>query len=77
MTDVFTPEKRSAVMRRVKGRDTAPELKVIGVRSRGAEAVLHGASFAFALAYALELAAQTGRVVSRHGPVAARASRGH
>lgn len=28
MTDVFTPEKRSAVMRRVKGRDTAPELKI-------------------------------------------------
>ncbi|HYC74353.1 very short patch repair endonuclease [Brevundimonas sp.] len=28
MTDVFTPEKRSAVMRRVKGRDTAPELAV-------------------------------------------------
>jgi DNA mismatch endonuclease (patch repair protein) len=28
MTDVFTPEKRSAVMRRVKGRDTGPELKV-------------------------------------------------
>ena len=28
MTDVFTPEQRSAVMRRVKGRDTAPELKV-------------------------------------------------
>ena len=27
-TDVFTPEKRSAVMRRVKARDTAPELKV-------------------------------------------------
>jgi DNA mismatch endonuclease (patch repair protein) len=27
-TDVFTPEKRSAVMRRVKGRDTSPELKV-------------------------------------------------
>lgn len=26
--DVFTPEKRSAVMRRVKGRDTAPELAV-------------------------------------------------
>jgi DNA mismatch endonuclease (patch repair protein) len=26
--DVFTPEQRSAVMRRVKGRDTAPELKV-------------------------------------------------
>ena len=25
-TDVFTPEKRSAVMRRVKGRDTTPEL---------------------------------------------------
>ena len=28
MTDVFSPEKRSAVMRRVKGKDTAPELKV-------------------------------------------------
>jgi DNA mismatch endonuclease (patch repair protein) len=28
MTDVFTPAERSAVMRRVKGRDTAPELKV-------------------------------------------------
>ncbi len=28
MSDVFTPEKRSAVMRRVKGRDTAPEMKV-------------------------------------------------
>jgi DNA mismatch endonuclease, patch repair protein len=28
LTDVFDPEKRSAVMRRVKGRDTTPELKV-------------------------------------------------
>ncbi len=28
MTDVFSPEKRSSVMRRVKGKDTAPELKV-------------------------------------------------
>src|SRR5215469_15232064 len=28
MTDVFSPEKRSAVMRRVKARDTTPELKV-------------------------------------------------
>ncbi|HRL05256.1 MAG TPA: very short patch repair endonuclease [Brevundimonas diminuta] len=28
MGDVFTPEKRSAVMRRVKGRDTTPEMKV-------------------------------------------------
>ena len=27
-TDVFTPEKRSAVMRAVKGRDTTPELAV-------------------------------------------------
>jgi DNA mismatch endonuclease (patch repair protein) len=27
-TDVFTPEKRSAVMARVKGRDTKPELKL-------------------------------------------------
>jgi len=28
MTDVFDPEKRSAVMRAVKSRDTAPELAV-------------------------------------------------
>ena len=28
MIDVFTPEKRSAVMRRVKGKDTGPELAV-------------------------------------------------
>lgn len=28
MTDVYPAEKRSAVMRRVKGRDTTPELKV-------------------------------------------------
>nr|WP_314433275.1 very short patch repair endonuclease [uncultured Brevundimonas sp.] len=28
MTDVFSVEKRSAVMRRIKGRDTAPELAV-------------------------------------------------
>lgn len=28
MTDVFTPEKRSAVMRRVTGRDTGPERRV-------------------------------------------------
>ncbi|WP_307366003.1 very short patch repair endonuclease [Brevundimonas sp. SORGH_AS_0993] len=27
-TDVFSPEQRSAVMRRVKGRDTSPELAV-------------------------------------------------
>ncbi len=40
MTDVFTPEKRSAVMAKVKGRGTKPELKVrraltaLGVRYR-------------------------------------------
>lgn len=28
MSDVFTPERRSAVMRRVRGRDTAPEMRV-------------------------------------------------
>jgi DNA mismatch endonuclease (patch repair protein) len=28
MTDVFSPEKRSSVMRRVKSTDTSPELKV-------------------------------------------------
>lgn len=30
-TDVFTPEKRSAVMRSVRSRDTAPELAVRGL----------------------------------------------
>jgi threonine dehydratase len=39
---------------------TTPELKVLGVRSRGAEAVLHGESFPFALAYALQLAETSG-----------------
>ncbi len=40
MTDVYPPEKRSAVMRRVKGRNTQPELRVrkvltaLGVRYR-------------------------------------------
>lgn len=40
MTDVFSTEKRSAVMRQVKGRGTTPELKVrkaltaLGVRYR-------------------------------------------
>jgi len=47
-TDVFAPEKRSAVMRRVKGRDTAPELRVrrllwsLGARYRLARADLPG-----------------------------------
>ncbi|WP_322616984.1 threonine ammonia-lyase, biosynthetic [Pseudomonas sp. BIC9C] len=40
---------------------TTPQLKVIGVRSRGADAVLQGESFPFALAYALDLAGETGR----------------
>lgn len=41
-TDVFTPEQRSAIMRRVKGRDTAPELKVRRVLWRmGARYRLH------------------------------------
>ncbi|KPU54039.1 threonine ammonia-lyase, biosynthetic [Pseudomonas fluorescens] len=40
---------------------TTPQLKVIGVRSRGADAVLHGESFPFALAHALDLAGESGR----------------
>ncbi|MBV4495575.1 threonine ammonia-lyase, biosynthetic [Pseudomonas sp. SWRI12] len=40
---------------------TTPQLKVLGVRNRGAEALLHGDSFPFALAHALDLAEQTGR----------------
>ena len=39
---------------------TTPELKVLGVRSRGADALLHGESFPFALAHALHLAEQSG-----------------
>jgi DNA mismatch endonuclease (patch repair protein) len=48
MTDVFTPEKRSAVMRRVKSRDTTPErlvrklLTELGVRYRLHRADLPG-----------------------------------
>jgi DNA mismatch endonuclease (patch repair protein) len=34
MTDVFSPEKRSSVMRRVKSTGTAPELKVRKVLTR-------------------------------------------
>lgn len=42
MTDVFTPEQRSAVMRRVKGRDTTPEMKVRKALTRlGARYRLH------------------------------------
>ena len=42
MTDVFSPEKRSAVMRRVKGRDTSPEMKVRKLLTRlGARYRLH------------------------------------
>ncbi len=39
---------------------STPDLKVQGVRSRGAEAVLHGESFPFALAHALQLAQSSG-----------------
>jgi threonine dehydratase len=39
---------------------TTPELKVLGVRSRGADAVLHGTSFPLALAHALQLAEASG-----------------
>jgi DNA mismatch endonuclease (patch repair protein) len=42
MTDVFDPAKRSAVMRRVKGRDTTPELQVRKALTRlGARYRLH------------------------------------
>ena len=42
MTDVFSPEKRSAVMARVKGRDTGPELKARRLlRSMGLAYRLH------------------------------------
>ena len=42
MTDVYSPEKRSAVMRRVKGRDTTPEMTVRRVLTRlGARYRLH------------------------------------
>lgn len=42
MTDVFTPEKRSAVMRRVKGKGTTPEKTVRRLLTRlGARYRLH------------------------------------
>ena len=42
MTDVFDAAKRSAVMRRVKGRDTKPEMKVRRLLTRlGARYRLH------------------------------------
>lgn len=44
-TDVYGPEKRSAVMRRVKGRDTTPELVVRRALTRlGARYRLHRTS---------------------------------
>ena len=42
MSDVFSPEQRSAVMRRVKGKNTSPELKVRRLLHRlGARFRLH------------------------------------
>ena len=42
MTDVYSPEKRSAVMRRVKSKDTSPELAVRKALTRlGARYRLH------------------------------------
>jgi threonine dehydratase len=41
--------------------ESTPELKVVGVRSRGAQALLHGASFPFALEHALQLARDSAR----------------
>ncbi|MBD1549982.1 threonine ammonia-lyase, biosynthetic [Pseudomonas typographi] len=41
---------------------TTPEIKVEGVRSRGAKVVLHGDSFPEALAYSLKLVAEKGYV---------------
>ena len=42
MTDVYSPEQRSAVMRRVKGKDTRPELAVRKALTRlGARYRLH------------------------------------
>ncbi len=41
--------------------ESTPELKVIGVRSRGAQALLHGASFPFAQEHALKLARESAR----------------
>ena len=41
-SDVFSPEKRAAVMRRVKGKDTGPEMKVRRALTRlGARYRLH------------------------------------
>ena len=45
---------------------TTPQLKVQGVSSRGAEAVLQGESFPFALAHALQLAEGSGQTFVSH-----------
>ena len=39
MADVFTPEKRSEVMARIRGRDTKPELAL--------RKILHGLGYRF------------------------------
>ncbi|WP_339560587.1 threonine ammonia-lyase, biosynthetic [Pseudomonas sp. EA_65y_Pfl1_P113] len=52
--------KALGIQARIVMPSTTPELKVVGVRSRGAEVVLHGANFPFALAHALQLADSSG-----------------
>lgn len=60
MADVFSREKRSEVMSRIKGRDTEPERRV--------RSYLHRAGFRFRL-HAAELSGKPDLVLPRYGAV--------
>src|SRR5262245_2580537 len=57
MADVFTPMQRSAIMARIGGRDTAPELQV--------RRLLHALGFRFRL-HAAELPGKPDIILPRH-----------
>ncbi len=60
MTDVFTKEKRSWIMSRIKGRDTKPEILV--------RSIVHRMGFRFRL-HQRELPGNPDIVLARHGKV--------
>lgn len=60
MADMFTPEKRSEIMSRITGRDTAPEVRV--------RRLLHALGFRFRL-YRKDLPGKPDIVLPRHRKV--------
>jgi len=60
MADVFTPEKRSAIMAKIKGGNTAPEIRV--------RKLLHSLGYRFRL-HSRELPGKPDIVLPRHGKV--------